>query len=163
MGYLHFFSAWNRCCSSLCNTSWLEEMVLALWYNVPTTQYFDGIVWWLSHCKYKSVCVWVFCTLKFGDCHLPWVLSGCLRRAWIHQFLFLCWKIVYWGSWNSSVPGSCSYVVSWWLRMCHPHIFFQSTEGEGDVLMAWNSRSSINRLATMGLVGDPIAAPSVCS
>ena len=22
---------------------------------VPTTLYFDGIVWWLSHCKYKSV------------------------------------------------------------------------------------------------------------
>ena len=32
-------------------------LVLALWYSVPTTLYFDGIVWWLSNCKYKSVCV----------------------------------------------------------------------------------------------------------
>ena len=57
VGYLHFLSAWKRCYSSLCNTSWFEQMVFALWYNVPTTLYFDGIVWWLSHCKYKSVCV----------------------------------------------------------------------------------------------------------
>ena len=29
----------------------------ALWNRVPATLYFDGIVWWLSHCRYKSV--WV--------------------------------------------------------------------------------------------------------
>ena len=40
---------------------------------------------------------------------------------------------------------------------------FQSTGDDGYVMMAWTSRSSINRLATMGLICDPIAAPSVCS
>ena len=35
--------------------------------------------------------------------------------------------------------------------------------GVVDVLMAWTSRSSINKLATIGLMGEPIAAPSVCS
>ena len=40
---------------------------------------------------------------------------------------------------------------------------FQSTGDEGDVLMAWASRSAINRLATMGLMGDSIAAHCVCS
>ena len=44
-----------------------------------------------------------------------------------------------------------------WTYLC------QSTGGEGDVMMAWTSRSSISRLATMRLMGDPIAAPSVCS
>ena len=32
-------------------------MVLALCSRVPTTLYLDGSVWWLSHCKYRSVCV----------------------------------------------------------------------------------------------------------
>ena len=32
-------------------------MVLALWYNVATTLYFNGIVCCLSNCKYKSVYV----------------------------------------------------------------------------------------------------------
>ena len=40
---------------------------------------------------------------------------------------------------------------------------FHGTGGEGDVVMAWTSRSSINKLATMGLKGEPIAAPSVFS
>ena len=33
------------------------QTVDALWYRVPATLYLDGIVWWLSHCRYKSV--WV--------------------------------------------------------------------------------------------------------
>ena len=32
-----------------------------------------------------------------------------------------------------------------------------------DVLIALVSRSSMNKLATIGLMGDPIAAPSFCS
>ena len=32
-------------------------MAFALWYRVPTTLYFDGIVQWISNCKYRSVCV----------------------------------------------------------------------------------------------------------
>ena len=35
--------------------------------------------------------------------------------------------------------------------------------GVGAVARAFISRSSINRLATMGLTGDPIAAPLTCS
>ena len=32
---------------------------------------------------------------------------------------------------------------------------FHRTGGVGEVLMAWTSRSSINKLATMGLIGEP--------
>ena len=57
VGYLHLFKAEGRCCSSFCRCWGEEHMVLALWNKVPKTLYFDGILWWLSHCKYKSV--WV--------------------------------------------------------------------------------------------------------
>ena len=43
------------------------------------------------------------------------------------------------------------------------NISLLQSRGNGDVLMAWTSRSSINKLTTMGLIGEPIAAPSVCS
>ena len=39
---------------------------------------------------------------------------------------------------------------------------FHNDGGVGDVLMVWTSRSSMNRFATIGLIGDPMAAPSVC-
>ena len=35
----------------------VEQTVDTLWYRVPATLYLDRIVWWLSHCRYKSV--WV--------------------------------------------------------------------------------------------------------
>ena len=55
VGYLHFFNALNRCCSSSCNSVGFEHMVVALWYKVPATLYLDGMLWWLSNCRYKSV------------------------------------------------------------------------------------------------------------
>ena len=47
-------------------------------------------------------------------------------------------------------------------QMLEPVLLFW-VGGGVDVLMAWTSRSSINRFATIGLVGEPMAAPSVCS
>ena len=40
---------------------------------------------------------------------------------------------------------------------------FQNAGGWGADCMALDSRSSIYKLATMGLMGDPIAVPSICS
>ena len=40
---------------------------------------------------------------------------------------------------------------------------FHRVSGVVDVLMACFSNSSINMFATSGLIGEPIAAPSVCS
>ena len=57
VGYLHLVRALKRCSSSFCN-SWGEQVVFALWNRVPATLYFDGMVWWLSYWRYKSV--WVF-------------------------------------------------------------------------------------------------------
>ena len=57
VGYLHFLRAWHRWSSSFCNSCGSEHIVLALWYRVPATLYLEEMVWWLSHCKYRSV--WV--------------------------------------------------------------------------------------------------------
>ena len=56
-GYLQVDKALYRWSSSCLNKWGSEQMVLALWSTVPTTLYLDGSVWWLSHCRYRSVCV----------------------------------------------------------------------------------------------------------
>ena len=56
-GYLHLVSACFKWSSSCCNSSWLEQMVFALWCNEPTTLYFDDTVWLLPLWRYRSVCV----------------------------------------------------------------------------------------------------------
>ena len=69
------------------------------------------------------------------------------------------------------IPGlmvfKCSRKLSlccfWMIVNVSSTNLFQSTEGDGAIMMAWTSKSSLNRFATMGLIGDPIAAPSVCS
>ena len=44
VGYLHLFRAWCRCFYSSCKDWGVEQMVLALWYSVPITLYFEGIL-----------------------------------------------------------------------------------------------------------------------
>ena len=44
VGYLHLFKAVIRCCSSFYRCWGEEHMVLALWYKVPVTLHFDGIL-----------------------------------------------------------------------------------------------------------------------
>ena len=43
------------------------------------------------------------------------------------------------------------------------YISFPQRRGMGDVLRALTSKSSIYKFATMGLIGEPMAAPSSCS
>ena len=53
----------------------------------------------------------------------------------------------------------------WFLDDCKGIIYkpFPQCRGHGDVARALISRSSMNKFAAMGLIGDPIAAPSICS
>ena len=55
MGYMHFWRAWHRWSSSSFCSCGSEHIVLALWYRVPATLYLVDMVWWLFHCRYKSV------------------------------------------------------------------------------------------------------------
>ena len=93
VGYLHFLSAWKRCFSSSCNNCGLERTVVALWYRVPATLYLDGMVWWLSHCGYRSVWVGFLNTDVFK---LP-SSSGVIR-------------ISYWDVLSLDAVGSCFLV-----------------------------------------------------
>ena len=69
LGYLHLLNAILRWSSSSLN-GW-ELMVLALCVRVLMTLYLAAKLWWLSHCKYKSVCVGFLYTVVMRD------LSGC--------------------------------------------------------------------------------------
>ena len=162
VGYLHLLRAWKRCFSSSCNNCGLEHTVFALWYKVPATLYLDGMVWWLFHFRYRSVCVGFLNTDVFRlpsssgvmmisrkgmdlslltssqvNLMLGWIELRCCRKLFLLSFLMM-------------VHVSSTYL-------------FHKAGGVVDVLMAWTSRSSINRLATIGLMWHLIAASSVCS
>ena len=76
-GYLHLWSATCMCFSSVLSSSSLEQMVLALCCNEPTTLYLDATVWLLSHWRYRSVWVGFLYTVvvKFPS------LSGVMRTS----------------------------------------------------------------------------------
>ena len=77
LGYLHFISALVRWSSSSFNSCWSEQMVLALWWRVPTTLYLDDTGCRLSQWRYWSVCVGFLYTVV---CSLPsW--SGFIRMS----------------------------------------------------------------------------------
>ena len=160
MGYMHFWRAWHRWSSSFCSCG-SEHIVLALWYRVPATLYLVDMVWWLFHCRDKSV--WVH-FLNTDVLRLPSSLGVTkMSRNGIDP---------------SSLTSSQVNFMFWWmeLRCCRKLLLssffiivkvsstylFQNDGGVGDVLRAWTSRSSMNRFATIGLIGDPMAAPSVC-
>ena len=62
-GYLHLTKAFLRCWSSLWRSSGSVQTVFALWGSVPMTLYLADRLWWLSHCKYWSVCVGLWYTV----------------------------------------------------------------------------------------------------
>ena len=57
LGYLHWASAFLRWAFSLWRSSGLLHIVWALCKRVWITLYFAERWWWLSHCRYWSVCV----------------------------------------------------------------------------------------------------------
>ena len=121
-GYLHFVSALYRCSSSCCNNWGVEQMVWVLWWRVPITQYLDGIVWWLSHCKYKSV--WV-CFLYTVALRLPssfGVISMSKNGVEPSSVESL---LVNWMYWPIELMWSKNffYVLTGWLWRCHLQIF----------------------------------------
>ena len=56
-GCLHLTKTFLRHWSSLWGSPGPVQTVLALWVSVPMTLSLADRLWWLSHCKYWSVCV----------------------------------------------------------------------------------------------------------
>ena len=63
-GYLHFHSAVPKWFISPWSSSGSVKTTSGLWVNVPMTLYLAERLWWLSHCKYWSVWVGLWYTLK---------------------------------------------------------------------------------------------------
>ena len=102
-GFLHLTKAFLRCCSSLWRSSGPVHTVFALWVSVPMTIYLADRLWWLSHCKYWSVCVGLWYTVmerelsacgdikvsRKGVAPFPWVPSTVNLIA---GFILLIWS-----------------------------------------------------------------------
>ena len=108
-GYLHLLSACLRWSSSSL-TSWLlEQTVLVLFLRVLITLNIADRWWWLSHCKYKSVCghsvhrckeriirLWHHYCIKEGDGPISFGIFCCKLDIWVHlvdvlqELFFLC-------------------------------------------------------------------------
>ena len=56
-GYLYWVSALLRYCNSLVRSSGPVQTTFALWVRGLITLYLAARLWWLSHCKYWSVCM----------------------------------------------------------------------------------------------------------
>ena len=138
------------------------------WIPHPCTVIFDGMVWWLSHCRYRSV--WTVGFLYTEAWRLPSSI-GVIKDVqeghgsiWSCFFNFLnlvlvtplVYQVFHW---------SYLYVVFGWLWMYHPQTCLLTKRWGWWWCQWWPGLQSLsmNRFATMGLMGDPIAAPSVCS
>ena len=123
-----------RCSSSFFSSRGLEHTALMLWYNMLTTLFFfAAVVWWLSHCRYKSVWVGFLYTVVL-KVHLVGVWPKCPKKAWIHHSHTLPQWIEYYDQWSWYVLWSCPCVQIGWPQMCHLQIF--STDKE-DVVLCW--------------------------
>ena len=161
-GYLHLLRALLRWSSSSFSSWLLEQTVLALCLKVLMTLNLAERWWWLSHCSYKSVCVGFLYTdvnrelSGFGKTivaregrDLSGLASSCKLDVWVHvvnmlQEIFFPWGVYdHKGVIHKPLPYS-GRIYSWI---------------DGSLI----SKSSIKRLATMGLMGDPIAVHCSCS
>ena len=161
-GYLHIVNASSTYVNFSFFCSWLEQMLFALCNKEFITLYLLAIEWWLSHCKYWFV--WVgFLYMEVDKLPSSSTVTRVSRKGsdpsalvfsavnWIFSSIpFKCWK-------NSSL-----YAVSRMTKVSSTNLF-QRLGGCGAVSRALVSKCSIYILATMGLSGDPIAAPSTCS
>ena len=161
VGYLFLVRIFCRCSSSSFNSCWVEHTALALWGKVLTTLYLAAMVWWLSHCRYKSVCI-VFLYTFVLKLPSEYGVTKVSKKTWIHLPCVVHSKLdllIYGGDVTDEAVLLC-------LLDDNKGVINKSspqTRGVGDVLMAFFSNASIYRLAIIGLRGEPMAAPSVCS
>ena len=95
LGYLNLVSALLRYCNSLVRSSGQVQTTLALWVSVLTTLYLAARLWWLSHCKYWSVCMgFLYTVLRKGIVPFSWLPStvnlivGSILLIWSRKFCF---------------------------------------------------------------------------
>ena len=161
VGYLHLVSASSRWCSSDLNSSFSEQMVLALYCREPITLYFDETWWLLSHWSYKSVCVGFLYTIVFRFPSSSGIIRTSRKGMEPSMPAFsvvncMCWSILFRCSRKLVLCGNSRMV-----KVSSTNLL--QKRGCGAVMMASCSNFSMYKFATLGLMGNPIAVPSCCS
>ena len=157
-GYLHSIRIFFRYGNSSLSSWWLEHIALALCVRPLITLYLQARLWWLSHCRYKSVQMGFLYILLVRIPFLCGVISV-FRNGMESSGLFSSTGNMVGGSTelmcckNSSLFDCCCMTkVSYTYG-------FQILEGFTAVVMDMCSIDPICKLATIGLTG---AAPIVC-
>ena len=147
---------------SCLSNSGLLHTVLALWERVLITLNLAERLWWLSHCRYWSV--WVGFLYTVMDRPLfssgftivskkgmePSSLWSSTVNFMARSTLLMCWR------------KSCLLTSLWMTKVSSTYLHL-NLGGWGAVLKAFCSKYSMYRFATIGLTGEPMAAPSTCS
>ena len=158
-GYLQADKTLFMCVCSSSSCSWLEQISFALCDSELITLYLLAMAWWLSHCKYWLVWVGFLYTVVdrlpsfFGVTKVS--RKGMDPSALVVSavnFIFSSMSLMWLK--NSSL---CS--VSKMTKVLSTNLFHKCGVC-GAVSRAFVSKFSMKILATMGLSGDPIAAPS---
>ena len=162
LGYLHLTKASLRCCNSSFKSSDVVQTVLALWVSVPMMLYFAERLWWLSHCKYWSVWVGLQLHLMLRELSASGLTKvsrkGIAPFSWLPLTVnFIAGSILF--IWSRK---SCLWACCWMTQVSSTNLYQNLGGWEAD-LSASLSKCSMHKFATIGLTGDPIAAPSTCS
>ena len=162
LGYVHLTKASLRSCNSSLRRSGVVQTVLALWVSEPITLYLAEWLWWLSHCKYWSVWVGLWHTFMLRELSASGLTK--VSRKGIAPFCWLPSKVTFY-CWIYTVNMVQKKLLLGLLLddPCVIHKLNQYLEGLEAVLRASLSKCSIYRLATIGLISNPIATPSTCS
>ena len=162
VGYLHLPIAFLRCLSSFWRSSGSVQTVFVPWVSVPMTLYLADRLWWLSHCKCWSVWVGFQYTVmdreasalqfywRIKERYSPISLCTfhCKLDGWIN-FIYVFQEFLFTG-----------------LFLNDPCVIHKPIPYPGEFaadLSVSPSKYSMYKLATMGLTGDHIAAPSTRS
>ena len=154
LGYLHLVRAFLRGSFSCWSISGLLHTVVALWERVWMTLNLAERWWWLSHCKYWSVCVG-FLYIVIESVLLASGLTVVSKKDMepssllfstvnfiARSTLLMCWR-------------KPSLLTSLWMTKVSSTNLHQNLGGFGAVLKAFCSKYSMYRLATIGQFSLP--------
>ena len=157
LGYLQWVSAFLRCSISFWRRSGLLQIVLALWVRELITLYLAERWWWLSHCKYWSICVSCLYTVidsspsvsGFTMVYKKGMAPSSLLFSTVNcvaglTLLMCCRKLfLFTDFWMTNVSST----------------YLHHKLGVRVVLRAFCLKYSMQGLAKMGLTGEPLAVP----
>ena len=153
LGYLHLTKASLRCCNSS-RSCHVVQTVLALWVSVPMTLYLAEWLWWLSPCKYWSVCVglqYTFILRELSASNLTKVSrKGIAPLSWLPSIVnFIAGSILL--IWSRK---SCLWTCGWMTQVSSTNLY-QSLGGLEADLRAFLPNAPCTGCLIWGLLVTP--------